>query len=166
MGIELSHADKIGSVLLLALAAGVFVVTADFPRGPTETGPAFYPRMIAVLIAFFAFVQLGRSVRRDGVRSHEIERDTTVRVVGTVALVVAYVLLLPWVGFVAGTAAFLLVAMRYSGVRSYARMVPVSIGLTLVLYYAFAVFLRVPLPESPLYPVAESLPWLLWEVAA
>lgn len=164
MGVRIAHTDKIGSILLLALAAGIFVVTAEFPRGPAETGPAFYPRMIAVLIAFFALVQLARSFQSGDVRSHEIDRAVTIRVTIAALLVVAYVLLLPWLGFVTGTVAFLLVAMWYSGVRSYPRMVLVSVGLTVLLYYTFVVFLRVPLPVSPLYPVSEHLPGLVWGV--
>jgi hypothetical protein len=165
MGVNLSHTDKIGSILLLAVAVGIFVVTADFPTGPAETGPAFYPRMIAVLIAFFALVQLGRSLRGEGVRSYELDRDVAIRVAAAFLLVVAYVLLLPWLGFVTGTVVFLIAAMRYSGVTSYGRMVLVSVGLTLVLYYTFVVFLRVPLPVSPIYPVSEYLPGLVWGVA-
>lgn len=158
MRITLSHTDEIGSVLLLLLAAGVFVVTGDFPQGPGETGPAYYPRMIAVLIALFALLQLGRSLAKGRVRSHEISRAVAMRVTVPFVLVVAYVLLMPWLGFLASTTLFLVVAMRYSGVESLLRSGGVAIGFTLLLYYAFVVFLRIPLPESPLYPVARHLP--------
>ena len=159
--VHLKHTDKIGSILLIALAASVVVVTADFPRGPTETGPAFYPRTIAALISFFALVQLGRSLARESVRSHEIDLAAAKRVAGAFLLVVLYVLLLPWLGFVLSTVAFLAVSMRYSGVTSPLRLAGVSVGLTLLLYYTFVVFLRVPLPESPLLPVAPHLPSVL-----
>lgn len=162
MGIELRHTDKIGAALLVALAVGIFAVTADFPTGPHETGPAYYPRVIAVLIAFFALVLLGRSVYRDGVRAHRIERDVTIRVVATLGLVVAYVLSLPWLGFVPGTIAFLVVAMRYSGVRSSVRIGLAAVGLTLLLYYTFVILLRIPLPRSYLFPVRELLPGAIW----
>lgn len=161
MGIKVSHTDEIGSVLLLLLAAGIFVVTGDFPQGPGETGPDYYPRMIAVLIAFFALVQLGRSRYEDAARSHEIELPIAKRVIATLALIVVYVLLMPWLGFVTSTALFLVVAMRYSGVRSHLQMLAVAVGLTLILYYTFVVLLRIPLPESPLYPVSRYLPSLV-----
>ena len=131
MSLTLKHTDKIGSVLLLLLAVAIFVLTADFPKGPGETGADFWPRAIAVLIAFFA-------------------------------LVVAYVVLLPYLGFIVGTIAFLVVAMWYSGVESYSRMTVVSIGLTLGLYYTFVIFLRVPLPDSELFPVRDLLPSLVF----
>lgn len=155
---NVQHTDTIGSILLLALSAVVFIVTADFPAGPGETGPDFYPRVIAILIAFFALVQLGHSLLEGEQLTHELSLEVTMRVVGAFALVVAYVWLLPRLGFVLGTVAFLVVAMAYSGVRSYVRMAFVSVGLTLGLYYVFVVFLRIPLPEGELYPVAELLP--------
>ena len=164
MSITLEHTDKIGSLLLLALSVVIFIVTADFPAGPGETGPDFYPRVIAVLIAFFALVQLGYSVTRGEQLSHEISLEVTIRVVGALVLVVAYVVLLPRLGFIVATILFLAVAMRYSGVTTYGRMVVVSVGLTVLLYYTFAVFLRVPLPDAEWEPVAEIIPTIVpWD---
>ncbi|RKD95171.1 tripartite tricarboxylate transporter TctB family protein [Halopiger aswanensis] len=160
--VDLRHTDKIGSGLFLALAAGIFVVTADFPQGIGETGPAYYPRVLAALLAGFALLQLGWSLKRDGVRSHEIDPAAAKRVVGAFLLVVCYVLLLPWFGFVLTTVGFLAVSMWYSGVRSPLRLAAVAVGLTVLLYYVFVVFLRVPLPESPLIPVARYLPSVVW----
>lgn len=164
MDITIGHTDKIGSTILILLAAGIFAVTADFPAGPGETGAAFFPRAIAVLIAAFAVLQLVRSASRDERRSHDVSLDAVKRVSGAFALVIVYAFALPWFGFVITTIGFLLVSMRYSGVRSVPRMIGVSIGVALLLYYAFAVFLRIPLPESPLVPVARYLPGMVWGV--
>lgn len=164
MSITLKNTDKIGSILLLALSAAIFIVTADFPTGIGETGPDFYPRVIAVLIAFFAVVQLARSLLVGEQLTHEITLEVTAQVVGALALVVAYVLLLPYLGFIPGTIAFLIAAMVYSGVRSPLRLTVVSLGLTLFLYYTFVVFLRIPLPASEIYPIRDLLPTftLVW----
>lgn len=158
---EFTHTDKVGSVIWLLLAVCVYAVSADFPAGPGETGPAFYPRIVATLIAVFALVLLGRSVYREQPRAHEVTAASTKRVLGIVALIVGYVLALPWFGFLIATIAFLVAAMWYSGIDSYLRMGGVAIGLTLVLYYTFVVFLRVPLPESYFYPIAPLLPGLV-----
>lgn len=166
MALELGHTDKIGSALLLALAAGVYVVSADFPAGPAQTGPAFFPRMIGVLIAAFALAQLGKRLYVGDVQSHEITRDVAIRVLAVLALVVAYVLALPWVGFVPGTVGFLLVAMWYSGVESVPRAVVVAVGASLALFYVFVVFLRVPLPDGVVVPVRQFLPGLLVDLSA
>ncbi|SNZ12035.1 Tripartite tricarboxylate transporter TctB family protein [Natronoarchaeum philippinense] len=158
MPVEIGHTDKISSVLLLALSAGVFVVSGDFPRGPGITGPAFFPRVISVLIAAFALAQLGKRLYVSRVRSYEITHEVAVQVFAVFGLVVAYVLALPWIGFVPATIAFLLAAMWYSGVGSLPRAVVVAVGVTLALYYTFIVFLRVPLPEGVFVPVRPFLP--------
>ncbi|MDL5362178.1 tripartite tricarboxylate transporter TctB family protein [Halalkalicoccus sp. NIPERK01] len=160
MGVELRHTDALGAGLWLLLAGAVFALSAGFPAGPGETGPAFYPRVIAGLIALFAVVQLVRSLAGDP-RAHEITLGSTRRVVGVAVGVLAYVLLLPWLGFVVATALFLVVGMRYSGVDSPLRIGVVAVGLTLGLHYVFGVFLRIPLPESPFYSVARLLPALV-----
>lgn len=160
MPVEIEHTDKISSVLLLALAAGVFLVSGDFPRGPGVTGPAFFPRVVAALIAAFALAQLGKRLYVSRVRSYEITREVAVRVLAVLGLVVAYVLALPWIGFVPATLAFLLATMWYSGVESLPRATIVAVGVTLALYYTFVVFLRVPLPEGVFVPVRPFLPGL------
>lgn len=161
MVIEAKHTDKIGSILWLLLAVGVFIVSEDLPAGTGETGPAFYPRVVAVLIAVFALLQLARSVYESDVTVREI-RGAQVKTVGIVALlVIIYVLSLPWLGFVTATTTFLIVGMVYSGARSVVRVGATAVGLSLLLYYLFGVFLRVPLPESPFVPVEALLPGLV-----
>lgn len=165
MPVEFRHTDKISSVLLLMVAAGVFVVSSDFPRGPSITGPAFFPRIVAMLIATFALAQLGKTLYVSNVRSHEITREITFRVLAALGLVIVYVLALPWFGFVAGTIIFLVVAMWYSGVESLLQAAIVAVGITLALYYTFIVFLHIPLPEGVFLPIRSFLPGVLgWSV--
>lgn len=162
MELAVKHTDKVGSVLWLLLAAGIFVASGELPAGTGETGPEFYPRVIAVLIALFALLQLGRSLYEEGASAHTVTGQE-VKTVGTVAvLVTLYVLSLPWLGFVTGTVVFLVVGMLYSGARSAPRIGGVAVLVSVVLYYMFAVFLRIPLPESPFVPVEGLLPGLLW----
>lgn len=164
MTVEVTHTDKIGSILWLLLAVGVFIASADLPTGTGETGAAFYPRVLATLIAAFACLQLVKSVYADEVNQHEITA-TQVKHVGVIAvLITGYVLSLPWLGFVTGTFSFLVIGMSYSGVRSAIRIAGVAIGISLVLYYVFAVLLRIPLPESPFIPIEGLLPGFISSV--
>jgi hypothetical protein len=158
MGVTISHTDKIASLLLLALAVGVYRRSADFPAGFGETGSAFFPRVIAGLIAVFALFQFGKSVTGGTIQSHEVSWPVVRRVAVVAALVVAYVATMSHLGFVVGTFLFLVVTMRYSGVERYRRSVSLSAAATLVLYYVFFEFLRVPLPESQYFPIRDLLP--------
>ena len=71
---------------------------------------------------------------------------------------VGYVVLMPILGFLIGTILFLIVSMHFSGVERVRRSVPAAVGLTLVLYYVFVAFLRVPLPENAFLPIRRMLP--------
>lgn len=161
MAVELEHTDEIAAGLLLALSALVFVLSRDFPQGPSQTSPAFFPRFLAALIACFALFQLARSVRADAARSHEITRSAVVRVATVAGLIAGYVLTLPLMGFLVGTVLFLVVAMWYSGVDRFRRTVPIAVAFSIGLHYVFGVFLRIPLPESAILPISRLLPTTL-----
>lgn len=161
MAVTIPHTDKIGSILWLLLAVGIIIASADLPTGTGETGAGFYPRVIAVLIAGFACIQLIRSFYDEGFQTRTLSRVQAQRVLIVIALVTVYVLSLPWLGFVTGTLLFLIVGMLYSGARSPVRIGIASVGLALLLYYVFAIFLRIPLPESPFVPIEDTLPGLI-----
>ncbi len=161
MNLSINHTDKIGSIAWILLAGAVFITSADLPTGSAETGAGFYPRVVAILIAFFAVLQLGRSIYEGDSKDHEISFDTTKTVVIITTLITVYVLSLPWLGFITGTIIFLSVSMIFSGARSITRVAIASVGLPLLLYYVFTVLLRIPLPESPYLPVEGILPGVI-----
>lgn len=158
MAYRLPHSDLIAAGALLALSAAVFVVSSGFPGGREgDPGAAFFPRFIAAVIALFAIVQAVRYLRDERTRIHEIDPGTTRRLAVVMAFPIAYVLLMPFVGFLVTTIAFLAAFMWYSGARSIPVVAGSSIGITLVLHYVFGVFFRVPLPEG-IVPIARLLP--------
>lgn len=160
MTLKLSHTDKVASVLVFVLTAVVFYLTTDFPAGYGATGPAFFPRVIVGLMSVFALAQLVKATRTEP-RTVAVSRSTVKTVAVAAALVVGYVLAMPYFGFLAGTVVFLLVSMHFSGVEGVRASLPVSIVVAIVLYYIFVRFLRVPLPESSVLPISRLLPGLL-----
>ncbi|NIC00754.1 tripartite tricarboxylate transporter TctB family protein [Halobacterium sp. R2-5] len=161
MTLKLSHTDKVASGLVFVLTAATFYLTTDFPAGYGATGPAFFPRVIVGLMSVFALVQLVKATRKGEPRTVEISRSTVKTVAVAAALVVGYVLTMPYFGFLAGTVVFLLLSMHFSGVDGFRTSIPVSIGVAIALYYIFVQFLRVPLPESAILPISRLLPGLL-----
>lgn len=158
MTLEVERTDEVAALALLAVSAGVFWVSRDYPTGPTITpGAAFFPRLVAAGIAALAVVLLVQGLLRRQ-RTHEIARDEAVRAVVPLALLGAYVAAMSVVGFLAATVAFLLVLMRYSGVDRLRVLVPVAVGLSVVLQYAFVGFLHVPLPQGEVVALARYLP--------
>lgn len=161
MALEIRHTDKVGAVLLVALSAGVFLVSRDFPSGFGETpGAAFFPRVIAATIGLLAVVLFVRSATSGEGRPHEISVENAKQFVVPVALLVAYVALMSYLGFVLVTVGFLILLMRYSGVRAYRRSVPLAVGIGVILHYVFGEFLHVPLPEGSVVSLSRFLPSL------
>lgn len=160
MAFEIRHTHKIASGLLLLLTAVVFYLSRDFPTGVGETSPAFFPRIIVALIAIFAIAQLIKAIRFDTEQTYEVTRSSVKTVGIAAALVVAYVVTMPYLGFLIGTILFLIVSMHFSGVERVRESVPVAFGLTLVLHYVFVGFLRVPLPDNAVVPIGRMLPTL------
>jgi putative tricarboxylic transport membrane protein len=155
---RLPHSDLVAAGALLALSAVIVVVSGDFPAGQEgDPGPAFFPRFIAAAIALFALLQAAEYLRSEREQLHEIDPGTAKRLVVVGAFPVAYVLLMPFVGFLITTIGFLVTFMWYSGARSIPIIAGSSMGITLVLHYVFGVFFRVPLPEG-IVPVARLLP--------
>lgn len=161
MTLKLSHTNKVASGLIFLLTAAVFYLTTDFPAGYGATGPAFFPRVIVGLMSVFALAQLVKTTRKDEPRTQEVSGSTVKTVAIAAALVVCYLLTMPYLGFLTGTVVFLLVSMHFSGVDGFRTSLPVSIGVAIALYYIFVEFLRVPLPESTILPISRLLPSLL-----
>lgn len=160
MTLNIRYTDEIGGAILLFFVAVMYLYTEGFPGGFGATSPAFFPRVIGGLIAFFAIVQIVRGIRSETVQTREIERSVLVTVAAAAGLIFGYVVLLPFLGFLIGTIAFLIVSMHFSGVERARRSVPVALVVTLVLFYIFDRFLRVPLPENPFVPISRLLPYL------
>lgn len=162
MTLRISHTDKIASGLVFLLAGGVYYLTTDFPSGVGATGPSFFPRLIVGLMSVFALAQLVKALKQGNVRTQEITWQTAKTVGIAVVLVVGYLVLMPYMGFLVGTIAFLMVSMHFSGVEKVSKSLPVAVFVSIALYYVFVPFLRVPLPESSILPVSRLLPSLLY----
>lgn len=158
MAFDVEHADEIAAVALLALSAGVFWVSRDYPTGPTITpGSAFFPRLIAAGIALLAVTLLIQGFL-DGSSTHSLSSDDAVRVLAPMVVLVAYVAVMSVLGFLATTVAFLVVLMAYSGVTRLRLLIPVAVGIAVALQYVFVAFLHVPLPEGEIVALARYLP--------
>jgi len=161
MAIEIRHTDKVGAVLLVALAAGVYVASRDFPSGFGGTpGAAFFPRVIAATIALLAAVLFVRSAVAREPRAHGVGSEAAARFAVPAGFLLAYVLAMPTVGFVLGTVGFLVGLMWYSGVDRLRTSLPLGVAIAVVLHYVFREFLHVPLPEGSAVSLSGLLPSL------
>jgi putative tricarboxylic transport membrane protein len=135
------------AILLLLLAAYVYLEAGTFPAATDTLGPEFFPKLVAGLLAAFSvgillFAVLGKR--------EEIVPDLPSKpLVVIMAAMVIYVALLPHAGFLTTTPVFLTIAgivIADSVSYWWKKVVISSVVTTGALYYLFAVLLNVPLP--------------------
>jgi hypothetical protein len=73
------------------------------------------------------------------------------KVLISTALIVAYVLAVPWLGFFTATFVYLIAHMTMLGIRPLWKPPAVTVGVLAVLYALFEFLLRVDLPGGVLF---------------
>ena len=134
------------ATLAFCVAYALDATTIDMRLGQQVSAAAF--PLAAALFTAVSSVMLLFSSRR--ARDHDRPADVGWTEVFFTALGFVYWLLLPWLGYVAATALFLLVGTLALGERASLRPVAVSIGAAAALWVVFVFLLGVPLPDPPL----------------
>lgn len=139
----------------MAVVAAAFYGLATFTQtiNPVDPGPAFYPRIVSLLLLVAAVAQAVQTWR-SGRASAGAPRRTPGAwagpawryVLGTLLLSVVYVFLFDKVPYAVGAAGFLLAVMLLAGVRRWRVLFGAALGYAVVTYYVFGYVLTVPLP--------------------
>lgn len=152
----------VGAGLVLAgLALGLLVIPAqvNVPRiaigggtGGIVASPLFFPSLMAILIGFLgvSIFLRGHSRARalaDG-EGFKFELEQAVRVSGTAALLIAYVLLLEIVGYLLLTPVALIALAGFLGFRRWVLLVVVAVAFTAIVYVGFRYGMKIFLPEG------------------
>jgi putative tricarboxylic transport membrane protein len=137
--------------LVLLLAAGVYLTLAlQLPFGAAERpGAGFYPVFVAVFAIVVALVATS-SAFREAPRTAAVELEAAPRRRVGLSLValVAFCLVLPWVGYPAAAWAFVTVVLRCLGSR-WTTALLIGVLSAAGSFGLFAVILDVPLPRGP-----------------
>jgi putative tricarboxylic transport membrane protein len=139
----------------MALVAIGFYGLATFKQevNPIDPGPAFYPRLVSLLLLVFSSVQIFRSWKgRDRSPSADGEPKrlwggaTLKFSLGTLVLSLIYVGVFDKMSYLVTTPTFLLALMLLGGVRRWRVLLGVALCYTLATYYLFGRLLMVPIP--------------------
>ncbi len=156
--------DAVWGALLLLLSAALIFHVQSFPTIPgQQVGPALFPGIVGAGLAVCAVLLIikGLAARREGgERADWIELDDWMReghyVVAfllTIGVNVFYILAVDWLGFiVVGTIYLTVLFIVYGASRAWS--LPIALGVTLLIHYAFYKLLKVPLPWGLLQGVA------------
>lgn len=136
----------IPAAIALLLAVAAFAVTFGFPP-PAEVndpGAAAFPRLVAVGLAVLAVAQLARPGSGEALPAG----GNALRVVGVLALLLVYSVLLEPLGFILATMLFLFGTLLLAEVRKPLPLALIPVGVSAVLFYLFYELLRVSLPTG------------------
>ena len=140
----------------VVLVMGVFylVQALKLPLGTVaRPGAGFYPVAVAVFACLVGLVATAQAFRARRVALSEAaaEPDAVAmrRRVGITAVALAgFCLAMPWIGYLAAAAAFVIVVLRGLGSR-WSTALAIGVASAAASHYLFAVLLDVPLPRGP-----------------
>ncbi|MBM3855048.1 MAG: hypothetical protein FJ399_18150 [Verrucomicrobia bacterium] len=136
----------VGPVVVVAAVLAVGVA-ARFPSaGGAVPGPAAFPIGMAVLWGLSGVALVLSGARRPAASAPAARAG--VRPWALLALGVGYAAAMPWLGFVSGSALFVILALRALGYRHGWRAAAIGLSAAFVVYGVFGVVMNVPLPEG------------------
>jgi len=152
--------DTVAALLLMPFAILVYRWAWDFPQGKEESlGPCFSPKILAVVLGLLAALLAANSLfpkkksvapkisgDREGRQDETATRSNYLLIALVAFLLLVYVLVLPWLGFVAATSLFLTASIYALRRRYLLRIVFLSALFAGCVFVVFKMVLRVPLP--------------------
>jgi len=151
--------ELIFSLLIFVGCLFLYWVTGSFGSrivlggGAAQMGPAFWPRfLLGSLILLSGIVSVGiisKIVKEKAWGESLMTMDRgKVRFFAAIGLSVAYLVLLPVLGFIAITPIFMIAFMVLLGEKSKGWIIGVSIAMTVVIVVLFTKAMYVPLPRG------------------
>ena len=158
--------DYIGGGIFACLGIVIWVLTFSFPVlegiDGGHPGPSLFPRVLGTLFIFFGSIVIFSGWRtsklpppppppeeEDGVKIAPLNYFNPILIM---ILIAAFIALAPKLGFIITGAAVLAVLMIKLHVTPL-KSVIASVCVICVIYFIFAKFLRVPLPQGILAPL-------------
>ena len=147
--------DTLSGLALIVFSLAMITLTLTFPDFPGQRfGPSLFPRILGVglILCGAALVRNGLAARHAGAPWLELAPWTSdpwrvTSFLGTLALLLVYILASESIGFIPIALVFLLALFVWLGVR----LVPAvltAVVTTIAIHWFFSTMLRVPLPRG------------------
>jgi len=141
---------------VLMVGFGVFMLTqalAIEASGDLISGPRLFPLVITVAWTVLSACYLGQQLLLLARRSETLPAEPfahVLRVVGVLAVLVAYAFALEPVGYLVTTLVLFVAVSALLGSRSWPRDIVIGLGLSVAVYFTFTQLLAVRLPSGVL----------------
>jgi hypothetical protein len=142
-------------LILIGLSIFFFYLTAQFPivKGYQQMGDAFWPRAVLFVLIGLSVLLILQSFLKG--RKKEPAQKTPLQealdrpaLLKTMAVMIVYILCIPYLGFLVSTFLALIVFSYLMGDRKASRMVYFSLGMTVATYLVFALLIYTALPRG------------------
>lgn len=139
------NSDTIVAICFMALAGFWYYLIKALPN-PQPRGRGFYPTILVIGIFFLATILLIRSLRGGTKVKIELEKQDAIRVLIALVSLVAYLLLLPVLGYIISTGLLLAILITLFGAKKKLQVAIISIATPGIIYFVFKTIFNVRLP--------------------
>jgi len=124
--------------------------------GDLLVGPRFFPYLLTISMIVFCIVSIFTDIRKEKRKEDKDKIDSMspvaiLRILITISSIVAWLLLVPILGYLITTTLFMMVIMLILKRRNILQVIIISALFTLLSYYVFQQGLNVPLPRGILF---------------
>jgi putative tricarboxylic transport membrane protein len=148
--------DLLFAVATLVLSVAYYWMATSIPSSQLadSIGPQGLPKAYAILLAVSSLILIGRSlVRRPRERTptattEPTERSPLWRVAGMLGIGIAYILVVPWLGYVLSIAGLLLATTYYQGGTVNRQVGLVAVSGAIFFWFLFVVLMGIPQPPG------------------
>ena len=149
--------DLVFGSATLVLAALYYALTITIPRSDLADpiGPQGLPKTYAVVLAVLSIILIARSIKRSAnLEPANLEPEITnhesriPRVIGMLLIGVAYIVVLPWLGYLLSVAALIAATTYFQGGSITRRSILVAISGALCFWVLFIWLLRIQYPAG------------------
>ncbi len=144
---EWFKAEVVIGLLLISLSTYLYWLTLDFPQGELSktAGPAAMPRLWIYGLILFSVILIVNTIREKVVSNLDNGRNLF-QSVSLIGLMIAYLLIVGFIGYYISTTIFLISGAYLLGYRKHWIVFGSGLGFTLLSYLVFYKLLQVPLP--------------------
>ena len=150
--------DLLFGIATLVVAAAYYNLAAAIPQSDLAdpVGPQGLPKVYAVVLAALSLILIARSLRRSASRPEASNPESRVpnpgtgvaRVIGMLLIGVAYIIALPWLGYLLSVAALITATIYFQGGVINGRSILVALSGAVCLWLLFIWLLRIQYPAG------------------
>lgn len=150
--------DLVASIFFLILAGLLFINAGKYPvkaDGSIVLNPGFYPQLLAVVLGILSLILLFSSLKKGSDTNPKQKiwqnRKAVFLFAVTLSLLILYPFILNFIGFATASFIFLFSLITVLTENAKSRILSIlgiSLGLTVLMYLVFKVFLHIPFPSG------------------